>query len=79
MFNPSYYVVKHFAHFVKPGAVRIGISFPKEVPSTAFQNKDGSIVIVILNEGNERKEIVEMKGEKVEITLPSQSVATIVC
>lgn len=40
----------HFSHFIKPGAVRIGISsYSDEIETTAFLNPDGRIVVVLLN------------------------------
>lgn len=43
----------HFTHFIKPGAVRIGMSsYSSELEATAFLNPDDSIACVLLNRTN---------------------------
>lgn len=40
----------HFTHFIKPEAVRIGVSsFSDKLEATAFLNPDGQIAVVMLN------------------------------
>lgn len=48
-FNPEFYVMKHFAHFVKQGAVLLSVTGEMSSDTTAFRNPDGSIAAVILN------------------------------
>ena len=46
----SYYYIGHFSRYIRPGAVRIGLSrFTDAVEATAFQNTNGSIAAVLLN------------------------------
>lgn len=47
--NPEYYVMKHFSHFVLPGARRIGLRGSWTGNAVAFQNTDGQRVLVIAN------------------------------
>jgi len=47
--NPSYYVMAHTAPFVKPGAYRIHSTQLKNLPNTAYENKDGSISLLVYN------------------------------
>ena len=47
--NPEYYCVKHFAHFVKPGARMLKTAGAHSSCTAAFQNPDGSRVLVIAN------------------------------
>jgi glucosylceramidase len=47
-FNPEFYIMKHFSHFIKPGARRIGLENAAE-KDIAFQNPDGSIILITAN------------------------------
>lgn len=49
IFNPEYYVMKHFAHFVSPGSTRIGLKGPWTGNALAFEKPDGEKVVVIAN------------------------------
>ncbi len=48
-FNPDFYVMKHFAHFVKRGATLLAVKGEMSSNTTAFKNPDGSIAAVVLN------------------------------
>lgn len=47
-FTPEYYVMKHFSRYVKPGAKRL-ITMGTDEHLLAFDNGDGSRVIVVYN------------------------------
>jgi O-glycosyl hydrolase len=49
----------NYSRFIRPGAKRISAEFPEnpELKISAFQNKNGEIVTVILNRGNSEKTI----------------------
>jgi glucosylceramidase len=50
MFTNSYYYIGHFSKFIRPGAKRIiSNSTSNGIITTAFQNTNGSIVIVVMN------------------------------
>jgi glucosylceramidase len=51
--NVEYYSLGHFSKFVRPGAKRVYSSFTEGLAHTAFLNKDGSRVLVVLNTGKE--------------------------
>jgi len=55
MYTNSYYYIGHFSKFIKPGAKRI-ISSPSRsmLISTAFQNPDGSVVVVVMNNTDQK-------------------------
>ncbi|NNK40793.1 MAG: glycoside hydrolase family 30 protein, partial [Winogradskyella sp.] len=64
-FTPLYYTMAHFSKFIRPEAKRIGFNVNDEsLMVTAALNTDGSIVVVILNQGNEAKSIALNLGEK---------------
>ncbi len=48
-YNPEFYLMKHLAHFVRPDAVRLGLSGPWTGNALAFANPDGERVVVIAN------------------------------
>ena len=54
MFTESYYYIGHFSKFIRPGAKRIvSVSSSNALMTTGFQNQDGSIVIVVMNIGDQ--------------------------
>ncbi|MBR3002667.1 MAG: glycoside hydrolase family 30 protein [Clostridia bacterium] len=49
--TPSFYYIGHFSKYIKPGATRIAFSrFTENIDMTAFENEDGSVVVVLLNQ-----------------------------
>ncbi|MDD2958938.1 MAG: glycoside hydrolase family 30 beta sandwich domain-containing protein [Lachnospiraceae bacterium] len=55
--NLSYYYIGHFSRFIQPGAVRIlATSSQKDTETVAFQNPDGTIAAVVLNESDQTQE-----------------------
>jgi len=49
-FTNSYYYMGHFSKYIRPGAKRIAsASNSNSLLTTAFQNKDGSVVIIAMN------------------------------
>ena len=55
-YNYEYYLMKHFSHFVKPGAKRLN-TIGAFTNILAFQNPDKSIVIVVQNDSNDEKKV----------------------
>ena len=53
IYTNAYYYIGHFSKFIQPGAKRI-ISSPSrsQLLTTAFKNNDGSVVVVVMNQGN---------------------------
>ncbi len=49
IFNPEYYLMKHFSHCIDIGAVRLGTSGPLSANALAFRNPNGSTVVVLCN------------------------------
>ncbi len=50
-FMNSYYYIGHFSKFIRPGAQRIACSSNRaQLLATAFQNPDGSIAVVVMNQ-----------------------------
>jgi glucosylceramidase len=79
MFNPEFYVMKHFSHYITPGAVRMDTKGPWSGNSVAFQNPDGSKVVVIANPFNDARELcMELDNKNYRVTLEPESFNTFV-
>ena len=79
MRNVEYYVLGHLGKFVVPGAVRIASNTfgAGSIEDVAFQNPDGSIVLVALNSSSSTQAFtVNWQIKTFNYSLPAQSVAT---
>lgn len=56
-FNPEFYLMKHFAHFIKRGARYVEIKGEFASNCSAFKNPDGSYVVAVYNPYKENKVI----------------------
>jgi len=77
--NVEYYALGHLSKFVVPGAHRIDSNTfgSGGIEDVAFQNPDGTIVLVVLNGGNaSRAFAVSWKGTYFNYSLAGQSIAT---
>ena len=79
-FTPLYYTLSHFSKYIRPGASIIGLeNSDKDVMVTAAQNSDGSIAVVLFNEGEEAKSfILSLNNISTEITINAQAIQTII-
>ena len=53
--NPEYYVMRHFSHYVKPGAKVLGTTGHFNSMAIAFRNPDGTVVVVVQNALDEER------------------------
>ncbi|MDD5140946.1 MAG: glycoside hydrolase family 30 protein [Verrucomicrobiales bacterium] len=76
----SYYYIGHFSKFIRPGAKRVASSsMTDSLVSTAFQNKDGSIVVVVMNNTDkEQPFFLWCDGQAAKTTSPAHSIQTLV-
>lgn len=79
-FTPLYYVLKHFSRYIRPGAKRVGfVNRDEQLMCTAAHNPDGSIIAVIFNPGEKRKNIrLELPGEYTGISIDRKALQTVV-
>jgi len=87
-YNPEFYSLKHFGHFVQPGASRIGWSATASdqtaSPFTnhnliAFRNPAGDLVVVCANPGNTTLPLALQAGSHItHVNLPALSMNTLV-
>lgn len=72
--NPEFYLMKHFSHFVRPGAKVLRTVGPMSPNTLAFENPDGEQVAVMMNPYDTEK-TVTLEGSS--FTLPPRSFNTI--
>ena len=79
-FTPIYYTLSHFSKFIRPNAKRIGFTnTDKELMVTSARNPDGTIAVVVFNQGEETKDfLLQLDTRKVNIKINSQAIQTIV-
>lgn len=77
--TPIYYTMAHFSKYIRPGAVRIGFENSDDsLVATAAKNPDGSIAVLLLNQGQEDKKLELSLGEKSsKIKISAQAIQTI--
>ena len=80
IFTNSFYYIGHFSKFIRPGAKRIAsTSSSNQILSTAFINKDKSIVVIVLNQGSEKKEFsLQLNSKMAKTTALPHSIQTII-
>jgi glucosylceramidase len=79
IFTPSYYYIGHFSRFIRPGAKRLSCSTNRSfLLSTSFQNPDGSIATVVMNEGDQPLQYSLFIGETTAIIdIPAHAIQTV--
>lgn len=80
IYTNMYYYLGHFSKFIKPGARRIISSSSRDVlQSTAFENTDGSIAVVVMN-NSDKKQLYNLwiKGKIAQTTSLPHSISTLV-
>ena len=79
VYHPNYYMIGQFSKFIRPGAVRIGLSsYTSKLEATAFRNTDGSIATVVYNNSNsDIKYTIRVNGMLLERESKPHSVETV--
>ena len=79
-YNSSYYYIGHFSKYIKPGARRISWETElDELDIIAFENPDGSIVLVVMNETDREQEFILQQADSgVEIKSQAHSIKTLI-
>jgi len=75
----SYHYIRHFSCSVTPGARQIATStFSNAVEAAAFQNPDGKIALVALNNSSAPRTVfLRLSGQLIELALDADSIATV--
>ncbi len=76
----SYYYIGHFSKFIRPGAKRIISSSSRgQLLTTAFENTDGKIVVVVMNQSAEKISFrLWISGKAAETVSLPHSIVTLV-
>ncbi len=75
--NPAYYIIAHASKFVRPGAVRIKSDANSGLPNVAFKNKDGKLVLIVLNNNNNHQTFnIKFKDKIATFKLDAGAVGT---
>ena len=79
-YTPLYYVLAHFSKYIRPEAVRIGITeSPENLMVTAFRNVDGSIIVALLNQSDSVVDYALMlDGRQIETSIAPSAVQTLI-
>jgi len=79
-FTPIYYTLAHFSRYIRPGAERIGFTNSDDaIMVTAAKNTDGSIAVVVFNQGTEAKNFnLSLNESTVAIQISGQAIQTII-
>lgn len=79
-FTPLYYTMAHFSKYIRPEAKVIGLDKTDDaLQVTAAENPDGSIAVVVFNEGNTAKNFVlSLREQTKEIHINAQALQTII-
>lgn len=77
--QPEFYLMKHFSHFVKPGARIIRTSGCWTSNAVAFENPDGEVIITLLNSMDRDREFTCICSDgQFSAEIPAHSVHTFV-
>jgi glucosylceramidase len=80
IYTNAFYYIGHFSKFVRPGARRIAVSSNRvALQSTAFVNKDGSIVVIVMNTTDQPVNYrLLLKGQETVTKSLPHSIATLI-
>lgn len=79
-YTPIYYYIGHFSKFIQKGAFRVATTkHDCRLHTAAFQNPDGSLILVVINPTGERlPAIVRHKGICTKAELEPHSIMTVI-
>jgi glucosylceramidase len=79
-FTPLYYTMAHFSRYIRPDAKVIDVTnSDDELMVTAAKNPDGSITVVILNQGENPKNFtLKLEEKSKSILINPQAIQSIV-
>lgn len=78
-FTPMYYALAHFSRFLRPGAKVLGVKCEsKEVMATAVRNPDGTLAVVVINQGDAPAALdLAIDGKHYDLTISKEAIQTI--
>ncbi len=78
-YTNAYYYIGHFSKFIKPGAKRVVAAASRsQLLTTAFQNPDGQLVVVVMNQGSiNTPYYLWINGKAAQFTALPHSISTL--
>jgi glucosylceramidase len=79
--NSSYYYIGHFSKFIKRGARRVHVThnLPQGIFTTAYENPDGKIVVVIQNQNDQATQVsLNLTGHGFGFEMIAHSIVSLV-
>ncbi len=77
IYTNAYYYIGHFSKFIQPGAKRITSSPSRsQLLSTAFLNPDGTITVVVMNQGSKARFSLWINGKAAAADIMGHSINT---
>ncbi|MBI5370659.1 MAG: glycoside hydrolase family 30 protein [Sphingobacteriales bacterium] len=77
IYTSAYYYIGHFSKFIQPGAKRISSSPSRsQLLSTAFLNPDGTITVVVMNQGSRAHFSLWINGKAAAADIQGHSINT---
>ena len=79
-FTNSYYYIGHFSKFIRPGAKRISTgTTANHLSATCFENTDGSLVVVALNDSDQAIDyMLTLEGKTAKLSMPAHAIQSII-
>jgi glucosylceramidase len=78
VYNPDYYVMKHFSGIIPDGSVRLGTKGPWAADTVAFRLPEGGYAFIVFNPFKDiRRLTVDVEGETCSFDLEPQSINSI--
>jgi glucosylceramidase len=80
IYTNEYYYIGHFSKFIQPGARRVTSSASRsQLLTTAFKNKDGKMVVIVMNQSNNKTPyFLWINGKAAELRSPAHSIQTLI-
>ncbi|MEC4748144.1 glycoside hydrolase family 30 protein [Methylomicrobium sp. Wu6] len=80
LYQSSYYYIGHFSRFIRPGARRLACTKTLDaLETTAFLNRDGIIVVVVLNRSEQLFEFfLNIRGFEAKTSIHAHAIKTYV-
>ncbi|OWP62052.1 glycosyl hydrolase [Hymenobacter amundsenii] len=80
LYTNSYYYIGHFSKFIRPGAKRVATASSRDIlQTTAFQNPDGSVAVVVMNTTAKPLDFqLWVQGQAAPTTSPAHSIMTMI-
>ena len=75
-YNPEFYVMKHFSHYIQKGAKRLVTAGHDTAQAVAFENPDNSVVVMANNVKDEHQVNLKVAGKQFETVVKGHSFNT---